>query len=168
MQRLLAGTAVLLVSATFALAQSHSDKASQRFLTQAIEGNFAEVQMGELAQQHAQSEGVKSFGQMLTSDHKAANQKAMSAAQSLGVTAPSGPNAKQKAEYNKMSKLSGAAFDKAFARHMVQDHRKDIKEYKREAKKQDAAGQYAQNTLPDLQKHLQTAESLEKPATRAR
>jgi DNA polymerase/3'-5' exonuclease PolX len=48
--------------------------------------------------------------------------------------------------YDKMAKLNGPAFDKMFASHMVQDHRKDIRQYQKAAKKQDAAGQYAQNS----------------------
>ena len=81
-----------------ALAQ---DKASQKFLTQAIEGNFAEVQMGELAQKNGQSSEVKSYGQMLATDHNAANQKAIEAAKSLNTNPPAGPSAKQKADYEK-------------------------------------------------------------------
>ena len=42
-----------------------------------------------------------------------------------------------------MSKMSGAKFDKAFATHMVADHKKDIKEYERASKLKDAAGPYA-------------------------
>jgi putative membrane protein len=45
---------------------------------------------------------------------------------------------------------------------MVKDHRQDIKEYQKEASKDDAAGKLAKETLPVLQKHLQTAQSLEK------
>ena len=71
------------------------DKASQKFLTEAIEGNFAEVQMGELAQKNGQSSEVKSYGQMLATDHNAANQKAMEAAKSLGVNAPAGMPSKR-------------------------------------------------------------------------
>jgi putative membrane protein len=59
-----------------------------------------------------------------------------------------------------MSKLSGAKFDIEFARHMVGDHKKDISEYDKEAKKSDAAGAYAKETLPTLRKHLETAQSL--------
>jgi putative membrane protein len=59
-----------------------------------------------------------------------------------------------------MSKLSGAAFDKMFAAHMVADHQKDIAEYKKEAKMKDAAGEYASGQIDTLQKHLDTAKSL--------
>src|ERR1700712_1671073 len=136
------------------------DKPSEAFLKKAIEGNFAEVSMGDLAQKNGQSDSVKSYGKMLSSDHAAANQKAMDAAKSLGVTPPSGPNAKQMADYNKMSKISGADFDKMFASHMVEDHQKDIAEYKKETKMKDAAGEYASSQIDTLQKHLETAKSL--------
>jgi putative membrane protein len=162
----------VIVAAAVALAGSPTlapaaDKASSTFLVKAIEGNFAEVQMGELAQKNGQSPGVKSFGEMLRTDHSAANEKAMDVAKEL-VKAPDAPSAAQKQAYDKMAKMTGAAFDKAFAQHMVADHKKDIAEYQTEAKKQDSAGQYAMNALPTLQKHLETARSLQSgpaPAT---
>ena len=138
---------------------SAKDKPSETFLKKAIEGNFAEVSMGDLAQKNGQSDDVKSFGKMRSTDHAAANQKALDAAKGLGVNPPTGPNAKQKADYDKMSKMSGAAFDKMFATHMVADHQKDIAEYKK-AKNKDAAGEYAAGQIDTLQKHLDTAKSL--------
>jgi putative membrane protein len=102
---------------------------------------------------------------MLQQDHGAANQQAMDVAKKLGMNAPpSGPNAKQKADYDKMSKMQGAAFDEAFAQHMVMDHKKDIAEYKKAAAKKNDAGQYAKDSLPVLEKHLQTAQSIERSA----
>jgi putative membrane protein len=99
---------------------------------------------------------------MLATDHGAANQKAMEAAKAISVTPPTGPSDKQKADMAKMEKQKGAAFDKAFARHMVADHKHDIAAYQKESKKTDAAGQYAKDTLPTLQKHLDGAQALEK------
>jgi putative membrane protein len=139
---------------------SAKDKLSETFLKKAIEGNFAEVSMGDLAQKNGQSEDVKSYGRMLSTDHAAANQKALDAAKGLGMNPPSGPNAKQKADYDKMSKMSGTAFDKMFATHMVADHQKDIAEYKKATKNKDAAGEYAAGQIDTLQKHLNTAKSL--------
>ena len=156
---LIAGIAALIMAAGGANAQ---DKASQKFLTEAIEGNYAEVEMGKLAQSNGQSDSVKSFGQMLVNDHGAAIQKATQAAQSMAVSPPSGPNKKQQADYDKMAKLKGEPFDRMFARHMVADHKKDIAAYQKASKKKDAAGQYAQESLPTLQKHLETAQTLSK------
>jgi putative membrane protein len=148
----------LAIGAGAALAK---DKASESFLKKAIEGNYAEIDMGELAQKSGQSDRAKSFGKMLSTDHTAANQKAMDAAKSMGMTAPTGPNTKQKADYDKMANMSGAQFDKMFAEHMVADHKKDIAEYKKEAKMKDAAGEYAGGQIDTLKKHLDTAKSLE-------
>jgi putative membrane protein len=151
--------AASLAPATALAAASSADKA---FITEAIQGNLAEIQMGQLAQQKGQSDAVKSFGQMLVTDHQANNQKATQVADQLGVTPPQQPSAKQKADYRKLSKLSGAAFDRQFARMMVMDHKQDIAKFQREAKKtNDPLGQYASNTLPVLKKHLDTAEKIE-------
>ena len=150
----------LALAMLFAAPCSAQDAASQKFLKEAIEGNFAEVQMGQLAQKQASSDGVRSFGEMLEKDHSAANQKATAAATSLGITPPTSPNNKQKADYDKMSKLSGAQFDRMFITHMIADHKKDIKDYEKASKKKDAAGSYATDALPTLHKHLETAKSL--------
>ena len=119
--------------------------------------------MGQLAQKQGTSADVRSFGQMLEKDHSDANQKATAVANSVGMTPPTSPNKKQKADYDKMSKFSGAKFDKEFATHMVADHKKDIKEYEKAAKKQDAVGNYAKETLPALRKHLETAQFFKNP-----
>jgi putative membrane protein len=98
----------LVLLGAFVASTAHAaEKPSQAFIKKAIEGNHAEVQMGKLAQQNGQNEGVKKFGQMLSDDHSAANQKAIEAAKSMDTTAPDGPSAKQKADYDKMSKMSG-------------------------------------------------------------
>ena len=153
-------SASLAAVLAFAAPGFAQDKASQKFLKEAMEGNLAEVEMGKLAQKNGQSEGVRSFGQMLEKDHSSANTKAAEVAKSMSVSPPSEPNRKQKADYDRMSKLSGAKFDTEFARHMVADHNKDISEYDRAGKKSDAAGAYAKETLPTLRKHLETAQSL--------
>jgi putative membrane protein len=158
--------AVLACAATGAWAQT--SKASQKFLKEAIQGNLAEIEMGKLAQEKAQNDAVKSFGQTLVTDHGSANQKATSIAQQMDVTPPAEPNRKQKAEHRKLSKLSGDKFDRAFAKHMVADHKKDIRAFEKEAKQNDDAGKFANETLPTLRKHLETAQSLDKGSARAR
>src|SRR5215813_15373614 len=126
------------------------NKGDQAFLKKAIEGNYAEIEMGKLAQQKGASDGVRSFGKQLEQDHAAANTKAMNVAKQIGMTPPDGPNKKQKADYDRMSKMSGDKFDKAFVQHMVADHKKDIKEFQKEAKKQnDPAANFANEVLPD-------------------
>jgi putative membrane protein len=59
MMRILATIAAIVLTATAATAQGKAKPATQKFLTEAIEGNFAEVQMGELAQKNGQSQHVE-------------------------------------------------------------------------------------------------------------
>jgi putative membrane protein len=159
----LAVLAVFLASSAYA-----AEKHSEAFIKKAIQGNFAEVEMGKLAQQKGQNDEVRKFGQMLVDDHSAANQKAVDAANSIKVTPPDGPNAKQKADYDKLAKEPGPRFDRAFASHMVMDHEKDIAEYRKEAKQSDAAGEYAKAQIPVLRKHLDAARSLRSNKTSSR
>jgi len=167
--------AALLVTAPAALAettaaqspgaQSKADRTDTAFVKKAIEGNLAEVQMGQLAQQKGATQPVRDFGVMLAKDHSDANQQAMALAQKVGVTAPTAPNSEQKKMYDRLSKLSGAQFDREFAKAMVSDHKKDISEYQKEAKSKNAnVAQYAQATLPHLDQHLKAAESLNQTA----
>ena len=134
-----------------------------KFLEEAIRGNMAEVQMGELAKQRAQSKDVRDYGQMLVDDHSKANQKAEAIARNLGVTVPTEPTAKQKQEHDAMAKLSGAQFDSMFMSHMVQDHQEDVGKYMAQAQSGDSSKvtEYAKDTLPTLRSHLSKAQSIE-------
>jgi putative membrane protein len=154
--------ALLMTSLAFA-----QDPEAKSFLTEAIEGNLAEVQMGQLAQKQATTLAVRSYGQMLEQDHTVANQKARAAANAMQIKPPTQPNAKQKADYDRLSQLIGAAFDEQFADHMVMDHKEDIQKYEKAATMNDPAGTYAKEALPTLRKHLQNAESLKAATTGA-
>lgn len=140
------------------------NKADERFLTEAMQGDLAEVQLGELAQQKGGNDRVKEFGQTLVKDHGDHSKKLQELGEQMGMTLPTEPSAKQKSEYDRLSKLSGAQFDREFARHAIDDHRKDIGRYRTEAKKSGALGDMAKETVPTLQHHLQMAEELTRPA----
>jgi putative membrane protein len=136
------------------------NKTDQNFLGKAIQGDLSEVNMGKLAQEKGQSEEVKQFGKMLEQDHSAHLQKAEQTAEKLGVNAPTEPDAKSKATRDKLSTMSGAKFDKQFAKAMISDHKRDIAAYKRQSKSKGPLADFATETLPTLQEHLETAESL--------
>jgi putative membrane protein len=150
---------MLILSAPRAQSAGSTD-ASRMFMTKAMQGNLAEIQIGELAQQKGTNERVKRFGEKLVTDHGANLEKAESVAQSIGVSPPTAPNATQKAAYDRLNKLSGSEFDRKFAQHMVQDHKKDIKEFRHQSKKSGPIADFARQTAPKLQQHLRIAESL--------
>jgi putative membrane protein len=164
--------AIALLSAAPALAETQkpmtsttaakASKAEQAFIKKAVAGNLAEVKLGQLGQEKGANAEVKSYGQMLVTDHGAANDKATAAAQAAGVTPPTAPTSKQQKTYDGLAKLSGATFDRRFAADMVQDHKADIAEYTKAAKGSGPIADYAKATLPTLKEHLQKAEALEK------
>jgi putative membrane protein len=162
MSRKLIITTALISGIAYAGSALAKDPAGKTFITKAVQGNLAEVQMGQLAQDKSQNGDVKAFGQQLITDHNDANSKAMAVAKDIGVASPEEPSRKQQADYHKLSKLSGETFDKQFARHMVMDHKQDISKYKADSKKKDPTASYASDTLPTLQKHLDMAQSLTK------
>ncbi len=139
---------------------SKLSSADKRFVSEAAQGGLAEVELGRLATQKAQSADVKSFGQQMVDDHTKANDELKSLASGMGVTVPSDLDSADKAEMARLEKLSGDQFDKAYMQRMVKDHRKDIAEFKRESSSgRDAqVKEFASKTLPTLEQHLQHAE----------
>jgi putative membrane protein len=126
------------------------------FAMKAAQGGMAEVKLGQLAADKATNPDVKAFGQQMVDDHSKANNELKSTAESENMTLPSDVNAKQQAMYDKLSKMSGAAFDKAYVNDMVKDHEEDVKEFQKEASngKDPKMKEFASTTLPVLQGHL--------------
>lgn len=141
--------------------QKMMSSADTTFAMKAAQGGMAEVKMGQLAVDKASSPDVKAFGQRMVDDHSKANDKLKSICASQNMTPPTDLDAKDQTEYDKLSKMSGADFDKAYMKGMVMDHQMDIKEFQKEAKmgKDPQLKQFASDTLPTLQSHLEQAKS---------
>lgn len=136
--------------------------ADKDFMDKAAQGGMAEVKLGELAATKAQSAEVKKFGQQMVDDHSKANGELKTVAAGKSVTLPTDVNAEQKELMDKLSKLSGAAFDKEYVKAMVEDHEKDVADFE----KQSSGGTdadvkaFATKTLPTLKSHLETIKSI--------
>jgi putative membrane protein len=157
-------TAILMLSGAAAqdkgAAQKSTGGADQRFVMEAAQGGMAEVELGQLATQKAASDDVKKFGQRMVDDHTKANDQLKQVASQKNITLPTDIGAKNKATKDHLEKLSGAAFDKAYMTHMVQDHKKDVAEFQKEANsgKDADVKNFASQTLPTLQEHLKMAQ----------
>lgn len=137
-------------------------RGDRKFIEEAANGGLAEVELGKLAQQKAASEPVKQFGARMVEDHGKANDELKQLAQIKGVTVPAAPDKSHMREVDKLSKLSGAEFDRQYVAHMLSDHRKDVSEFKKvsESAKDGDVKAFAGKTLPTLQEHLKLAQSL--------
>jgi putative membrane protein len=131
----------------------------QTFAKKAAQGGMAEVQLGQLAVNKAGTQKVKDFGQKMVDDHSKANDQLKSIAAKNGINLPPDVAPPDKALMNRLSGLSGSAFDKAYMGAMVKDHETDIALFQHEANggtNSDLKG-FASNTLPTLQEHLTLA-----------
>jgi putative membrane protein len=149
--------AVLILTGSITTVSAKTDPA---FLTDAIQINLAEISVGDLAQKNGGNDDVKSFGKMLVEDHTASNTKATSLAKANGITPPTEPNAAEKKLRDELAKLSGMEFDREFAKSMVKGHEDAIAKFEAASKGDDDIAKFAQETLPTLQAHLKTAQSL--------
>jgi putative membrane protein len=147
-------------------ADASKSNADHQFVMEAAQGGMAEVELGQLATEKASSDAVKQFGQRMVTDHGKANDELKSLAQSKNIMLPTDIGAKHKATKDKLSKLSGAQFDRAYMQEMLTDHRKDVNEFKKESQsgKDPDVKAWAAKTLPTLQEHLQMAESASRSA----
>jgi len=140
------------------------------FVLDAARGGLEEVELGKLAASKAANPDVKSFGQKMVDDHTKANDQLKSVASQRGIELPANLDHKAKAEYDRLDKLSGDEFDRAYVKLMVKDHVKDVSDFQRVSKRMSsdpAIRQFASSTLPTLQDHLSMAKDLEGKVTGA-
>ncbi len=133
--------------------------ATQDFVKHAAQGGTAEVALGKMAADKASDPDVKQFAQRMVDDHSKANDELSSLATSKGMQAPTTPPAKEQALMDRLGKLSGAAFDKAYMQAMVTDHNHDVSEFQKYSRSgsDPEVKAWAAKTLPTLEEHQRMA-----------
>jgi putative membrane protein len=136
--------------------------ADSSFLKSACEGGMMEVKMGELAQRNASDPHVKEFGQRMMTDHGSMGNEVKALASRENVSLPEDIGVKDKFVYERLSKKTGADFDKAYMSDMVKDHKDDIAAFEKEANSggDSDAKALAMKALPTLREHLRMAQEI--------
>jgi putative membrane protein len=143
------------------LAAAQADE--QTFVKEAVQGNLAEVRLGELASQRAENPEVRKYGETLRQDHTAALRRATNIAKSLKVEPPTEPTGDANRHYDGLAQLSGGQFDAAFVSHMIVAHEAEIAKYSRNASSDnDGVAAFVAEALPKMRSHLVTAQALQK------
>ena len=139
------------------------NESDYRFLEKAARGGLEEVELGQLAQQKASNQAVRTFGQRMVTDHNKLNNELKQLAAQKGATVPTSMTHHENSTLQHLQGEVGADFDKDYAKDMVKDHRKDLKEFQDAARKvQDPdLRAFAQKAVPILQEHLGMAENME-------
>jgi len=165
--------------------------------------NLAEVAIGRLATEHASTDAVKKFGQLMIDDHTAPLGALRQVASQHDLEVPAQVDDKHRDQQDKLAKKQGLDFDKAYADEMVDAHqdlvdklesridKANLAEYKAQVRDRVAGktveekgeviaiipeksenpvtmsiNQWAADTYPVAQKHLDAARTLENATKR--
>lgn len=159
---------------------AQADNDARRFIERAAMGGHAEVELGKLAAERAQSPEVKQFAEMMVRDHTKANEELKQAAARENVTLPAPKLDEDHQELmTKLRGLQGAEFDREYMRAMVDGHEdmKDLLDDRADrggavarddrpgvtgtsGSTASAVNQWASKTLPSVEQHLQRAEQI--------
>jgi putative membrane protein len=131
------------------------------FIKKAMQGNLAEVQLGELTLQKSSNDQVKQFARKMIDDHTKLNEQMRNIALQLKVEIPTEPSKKDKSLISKMQGLSGTAYDQAYIKEMVKDHKQDLSEFRMEASNGNVKDAATEGSKV-ISEHLQMAQQLAK------
>jgi putative membrane protein len=133
------------------------------FACAAAMGGSFEAAAGRIAAVRGTLPSVKRFGEQMVTDHGKAGDRLKDIVTSAGGTLPAQLTAKQQKELDRLNTLNGSEFDKEYASLMVEDHKKDLKEFQKAAKRTDnyQLKSFAGETAQTVEHHLGMAKSLQ-------
>lgn len=155
--------ALLPITQTAIQTSNTNSNSDQTFLQDAIKGNRAEVTLGKMVTAKTKDPNVKQFAEMMVKDHTVALSQLQQLAQQKNVNVPEGlPDDAQQLQ-SKLQSDTGRQFDQDYMDGMVQDHQKDVQDFKdasQNAKDPDVK-KIATKLTPTLEHHLQKAQQID-------
>jgi putative membrane protein len=143
-------------------AQTNGQITDAHFAREAASGSMAEIQLGRLASERGSNEVVKAFGERVVVQQEAAAEQLNAAAQKENTTLPNKLSSREQQSYDRLAHLSGSAFDRAYAKDMVEDHERELAAFENEANmgKDENMKAVAAQTIPMIQEHLNQAREM--------
>ena len=164
---------------------SNSDK---NFVSDQLSDGMAEIELAKVARDHAANADVKQFAQMMIDDHTKAGDQLKQIATSNAIPVDTPIDDKHKNLMDKLSKLNGADFDKEYMSAMIDDHQDAVSDLRSRVNENRSASdrltgknpenpaavkpeqsdnrvtmsinEWAANTLPTVEQHLDRAKEL--------
>lgn len=135
-------------------------------------GDSAEVAVVKSVQSRLSAGPVRDYAALLVKDHSKSLSDARTLAGTLAITPvpPAGDTTAVATDHlvKRFAGMSGHTLDTAFVNHEVEDHQHDIAEAHRmsSAAKNPQVKSLVDNSLPELQKHLDRAQALASGSTK--
>ncbi len=171
--RALIGAVALAVGGLCGVAQAAADPMTtatggnlpgneRKFVTMAAMSDMTETKASELAQTNGSSQAVKDYGKQMIADHEKTSTELKGIVGPKSVTPPATLDKPHQDSVDKLSKLSGNDFDKAYVKQMVSDHKSAVSLFEKESKsgKDGELQAFAGKSLPTLQNHLKMAQDM--------
>ena len=141
---------------------------SNDFVDKAAAGGIAEIETSKLALEKSASADIKSFANMMITDHSKANDELAAIAKKNDIEVPDTTTLVKQAK-EKILDMRDESFDAAYANNQVKAHEETIELFKKEAntvtddqvKGATELKGFAQKMLPGLEKHLEAAKKLQ-------
>ena len=129
--------------------QAHgADGDARHFVRTATMTSHAEVELGKLASERAQSQEVKQFAQMMIRDHTRSGNELAQAVKQHDVTPSKDVDQKHQQLMTRLRGLQGAEFDREYMKAMVDGHREVKSMLEKRAGATRAAANRNNNTTP--------------------
>jgi putative membrane protein len=137
---------------------------NQEFVTRASSSNNFEIAAGALAKTKGNLEAVRHYGEHMVTDHTAAGLEMKNLASQKGWVISEQLREKEQANIALLTPLTGVAFDKEFARIMVDSHQDAVALFELASANMGVSDgdlrNFATTKLPTLKAHLQEAIAL--------
>jgi putative membrane protein len=136
--------------------------ADQHFVTKASATNLAEISLGEMAKRNAANADVKKFGERMVKDHTKANGELARLAGKRKLKMSLGLDKKHAELRDRLLKMRGAEFDRAYMDAMVKGHEEAVELFEKASKdlKDEDLKDFAEKTLPTLKEHRKMAKEV--------
>jgi len=157
----ISATAIVFSSAVMVFAQASNP--TQTFVNTAAQGGEAEVSLARTAETHTTNPQVKALASKIRDDHEKANAELKDLCERKHMTCSTMVSKNDEVRSEKLDKLSGTAFDRAYTDEMVKDHQADIKEFEKHQHDPDPdVAAWVTKTLPTLREHLKMAQDAQR------
>jgi putative membrane protein len=127
------GSLVLLLSASTSYADDTFSAADKAFVGKVSQGGMFEVELAKVAETKATTQDLRDQAATEEHDHTLVGNKLKSIMEANGMEFPTALNSEFQARLDKLSALSGAAFDAAYLHAMEQIHHIDGAAFKQES-----------------------------------
>jgi len=146
-----------LMQAFQQVASDPTTASDKMFVLEAAMMDMMEIQGAQLAQQKAQSQGVKDLARQIQQDHSQSLQQLQQIAQSMNLTLPTTLPSHVQQKLMVKSMLPAAKFDMAYLASQQESHAKAVTSYAlhQNMVQDQQLKQYVSQTLPKVQQHTQ-------------